>query len=303
MERASFALRRPPQLFPYCGSHRSRAQPERRGLAAKPRALPARVAPRRSFERCAQLGLRAPAAQVSATLAGSRPRSRRRRRSPMRSASRAIRPQASASVRRAMRRSITLHGRSRKTSERTQTLRSRACVAAPRGRRRVRRASAISSARSTRYVSVAWSARARVGSRSASQPWRKSGWVQQRFTRETIPQRLVVLRRESDAAGERTNVEAGAADDDRALAAAVNIARSHRSRRSHSVPRSSVRGIEKADEMMRDRRRAARRWRRRADRHPAIDLPRVGTDDLGIELARQLDARAPSFRSPSHRRE
>ena len=127
--------------------------------------------------------------------------------------------------------------------------------------------------------------------------------MKQRFTREPIAQGLVVLRRERNAAGQRANIKAGSADDDRALSTPSNIA--DRVERIACVTRRRIalRRIEKADEMMRHARELLRRRCRRTDRHPAIDLPRIRADDLRIELLAQARSRARSFRSPSRPRE
>ncbi len=123
--------------------------------------------------------------------------------------------------------------------------------------------------------------------------------MQQRLAREPSAQHIVVASRQVDAARERADVEAGAADDDRPLAAAVNVGDRVDRVTREACGGVAFGGIEEADEVVRRRRKLLSRRRRRADRHVAIDLARVRSDDLGVELSRQLDA---EFRFAASRR-
>ena len=143
----------------------------------------------------------------------------------------------------------------------------------------------------TRYGSFAAIAAARCG-RERARASRAStlGRMDARFVREPIAQRRVVRGRERDVAGQRAEVEAGTADDDRAPAARVDrVDRRAAASRDETRGRIPLVRVEKADEMMRDARALARARRRRADRHAAIDLPRVRADDLGVETLRELE--------------
>ena len=86
-------------------------------------------------------------------------------------------------------------------------------------------------------------------------------------------------------------------------------ARATRCRRARRAPRSrngaSVNGSSGSTTSIsqwRARRLLVRRWLGGADVHAAVDLARVGVDDLAAEAPRQARSRARSCRSPSRRR-
>ena len=113
--------------------------------------------------------------------------------------------------------------------------------------------------------------------------------MQLRFARQPRSLGFVVLRREFDAAGERTQVESGAAHHDCAPAARADVANGGERVACITRGRIAFARIEKPDEMMRHGRKRLGRRGRGSDGHAAIDLPRIGADDLGIERSRQLD--------------
>ena len=161
-------------------------------------------------------------------------------------------------------------------------------------RARICGASAISSARSTRYVSPGCSAAARCGSRVSQPRVQKLGRMQRASRGKRAAQRFVVLRRKCDVAGKCAEIEPGTTRDDRALPAAVNRRRSRRERRSRSAPPNSVRADRESQRGDAELPRALLAGRRGGtDRHIAVDLPRIGADDLGIECVAQERSPAP----------
>ncbi len=105
-----------------------------------------------------------------------------------------------------------------------------------------------------------------------------------RLPREPLAHLGVVRRRERHVAGERAHVEPGAAHDDRALPARMRAVDGGERVGDEARRRVPLVRIEKTHQMVRHARAFGVARRGGADRHAAIDLPRVRPDDLRTEL-------------------
>ncbi len=112
--------------------------------------------------------------------------------------------------------------------------------------------------------------------------------MQRSLASEPRAQCFVVLRRQRHAADERAKIEPGAAGHDGALSATADIGQRIQCIVGITCGRIALVRIDEADEMVAHPCRLLVGRRRRADRHAAVDLTRVGPDDFGIEAARKL---------------
>ena len=137
-----------------------------------------------------------------------------------------------------------------------------------------------------RFLSAGWSFAARSGSNLRSSPRKPSPPIAQ-----LLPQRGVGRTVGKGAPGdERVDIQPRAADDDRQFSAREDVI--HAGGRLLSVARDGVvfRGVGDVDHMMRHALHLFRRGLGRADVHAAVDLHRVGRDDLAPEPLRERHA-------------
>ena len=110
-----------------------------------------------------------------------------------------------------------------------------------------------------------------------------------RLAREPLADHRVVGGREHDVSRERAHVETRPADDERAPPARVRAVDGRQRVGDETRRGIPLARIEESDEMMRDAGAVGIARSGRTDRHPAVDLPRVGANDLRAEPLRQLE--------------
>lgn len=98
---------------------------------------------------------------------------------------------------------------------------------------------------------------------------------------------FIELRRQTDATGERANIESGSSNDDGSFPALMDLAYCTQRIAGKASRGVAFMRIQKSDEMMRNRAELLRRGSCGTNRHIAIDLARICAYDLGTETSRK----------------